>query len=126
MVLDSRLPAERVEPALEGSGGPNQAEAAAADDAPTALPPPRPTPSAGMVALRGRLPAAALARGTEPPAGRVPVPPHSIPVAFGTGAGIVVEIDGDRVTLSLPTGRVVGTRAQARDLVDALLESLTR
>jgi hypothetical protein len=84
-------------------------------------------PSAGLsVALRGRIPAAALARGTQPIAGRVPAPPHSAAVAFGPGAGIVVEIDGDRVTLSTPTGRVTGTRAQTRDLIDALLDALTR
>jgi len=92
---------------------------------PGALGPPRPAPNGGMVALRGRIPAAAFARGTEPPADRVPVPPHSTAVAFGIGAGLLVEIEGDRVTLSLPTGRVVGTRAQTRDLIDALLESLT-
>jgi hypothetical protein len=98
--------------------------------APTvALRPTKPTPAAPTtgpsVALRGRIPAAALARGTEPPAGRIPAPPHSAAVAFGGGAGIVVEIEGDRVTLSLPSGKIVGTREQTRDLIDALLNALS-
>lgn len=98
--------------------------------APTALLSVRPSrdPSATSraVALRGRIPAAALARGTEPPAERKSSPAaRSAAVGFGIGAGIVIELDGDRVTLSLPTGRVVGTRAQTRDLIDALLESLS-
>jgi hypothetical protein len=90
--------------------------------APTALP----APHGLSVALRGRIPAAALARGTEPPAGRVPAPPHSAAIGFGPGAGLVVAIAGDRVTLSTPSGQIVGTRAQTRDLIDALLEALTR
>lgn len=95
--------------------------------APTAILTKPPTIAGGLsVALRGRIPAAALARGTEPPAGRVPPPPFRAPVAFGPGAGVIVEIEGDKVTLSTPTGQVVGNRAQTRDLIDALLEALTR
>lgn len=87
---------------------------------------PIPTSAGRSVSLRGRIPAAALARGTEPPAERLPPPPpHSAAVDFGAGAGIVIEVEGDRVTLSLPTGRVVGTRAQTRDLIDALLDALS-
>lgn len=97
----------------------------ASGNEPTERPAPRTITGSGhSVALRGRIPAAALARGTDPPASRIAPPPHAASVTFGAHV-VAVEVEGDRVSIGLPGTRVVGTRAEARDLIDALLEALT-